>query len=114
VRSKHLDKEIEMTTSNLAANSYDVEIPSGLGRRIVSLIPGLLLPAAVGYGGKFIEQSIAVYTKAHHVIFPNKELGKQGCGPSLSGPSARCSSPYSRWVLFMERIDICTCDGTRP
>ena len=39
------------------------------GHRAIALIPGLLLLAAVGYAGKFIEQSIAVYTKVppHHV-----------------------------------------------
>jgi uncharacterized integral membrane protein (TIGR00698 family) len=44
-----------------------------LGRRLAALIPGLLLLAAVGYAGKFIEQSIAAYTKAHHATFPNIE-----------------------------------------
>jgi uncharacterized integral membrane protein (TIGR00698 family) len=45
----------------------------GLGRRIATLIPGLLLLAAVGYAGKFIEQSIGAYTKARHIPFPNIE-----------------------------------------
>jgi len=45
----------------------------GIGMRIVSLLPGLLLLAAVGYAGKFIEQSIAHYTKANHIVFPNIE-----------------------------------------
>jgi len=47
--------------------------PTGLARRVVDLIPGLLLLAAVGYAGKFIEQSVAAYTKTHHVTFPNIE-----------------------------------------
>jgi len=47
--------------------------PSNLAGRTVSLIPGLLLLAAVGYAGKFIEQSIAAYTKSHHTTFPNIE-----------------------------------------
>jgi uncharacterized integral membrane protein (TIGR00698 family) len=47
--------------------------PTSIGRRIVALIPGLLLLAAVGYAGKLIEQSIAVYTKSHHITFPNIE-----------------------------------------
>jgi uncharacterized integral membrane protein (TIGR00698 family) len=47
--------------------------PLGLGRRILALIPGLLLLAAVGYTGKIIEQSTAAYTKAHHITFPNIE-----------------------------------------
>ena len=42
-------------------------------RRIFALIPGLLLLAAVGYAGKIIEHSIAVYTKANHITFPNIE-----------------------------------------
>ena len=37
------------------------------------LIPGILLLAAVGYAGKFIEQSIAHYGKAHHLFLPNIE-----------------------------------------
>jgi uncharacterized integral membrane protein (TIGR00698 family) len=45
----------------------------GTGKQIVSIIPGLLLLAAVGYAGKFIEQSIAHYTKANHITFPNIE-----------------------------------------
>jgi uncharacterized integral membrane protein (TIGR00698 family) len=55
-----------VTTATLAPSS-------GLARRIVELIPGLLLLAAVGYAGKFIEQSIAAYTKSHRVTFPNIE-----------------------------------------
>jgi uncharacterized integral membrane protein (TIGR00698 family) len=46
---------------------------ASIGKQIVSLIPGLLLLAAVGYAGKFIEQSIAHYTKANHITFPNIE-----------------------------------------
>jgi uncharacterized integral membrane protein (TIGR00698 family) len=38
-----------------------------------SLIPGILLLAVVGYAGKFIEQSIAAYGKAHHLVLPNIE-----------------------------------------
>ncbi len=45
----------------------------GLGRNFAALIPGLLLLAAVGYAGKFIEQSIVAYAKAHHLTFPNIE-----------------------------------------
>jgi uncharacterized integral membrane protein (TIGR00698 family) len=46
---------------------------AGLGRQVVSLVPGLLLLAAVGFAGKLIEQSIALYTKSHHITFPNIE-----------------------------------------
>jgi uncharacterized integral membrane protein (TIGR00698 family) len=45
----------------------------GIANQIVSIIPGLLLLAAVGYAGKFIEQSIAHYTKTNHITFPNIE-----------------------------------------
>ncbi|MGA2537507.1 MAG: putative sulfate exporter family transporter [Terracidiphilus sp.] len=62
-----------MATSNTAAQALIAESSIGLGRRIASLIPGLLLLVAVGYAGKFIEQSIAAYTKSHHVTFPNIE-----------------------------------------
>ena len=43
------------------------------GQRTIALVPGMLLLVAVGYAGKVIEQSIAAYTKAHHVTFPNIE-----------------------------------------
>jgi uncharacterized integral membrane protein (TIGR00698 family) len=62
-----------MTTAIPSAHPASLEGPIGLGRRIVAIIPGLLLLAAVGYAGKFIEQSIAAYTKAHHLTFPNIE-----------------------------------------
>src|ERR1700751_4873315 len=41
--------------------------------RFFRLIPGILLLLAVGYAGKFIEQSIAHYAKAHHLTLPNIE-----------------------------------------
>jgi uncharacterized integral membrane protein (TIGR00698 family) len=47
--------------------------PLSLPGRIVSLVPGVLLLAAVGFAGKFIEQSIARYGKAHHLTLPNIE-----------------------------------------
>jgi len=40
---------------------------------VFGLIPGIALLAAVGYAGKFIEQSIARYGKAHHQVLPNIE-----------------------------------------
>jgi uncharacterized integral membrane protein (TIGR00698 family) len=39
----------------------------------LQIVPGLLLLAVVGYAGKFIEQSIAAYGKAHHLVLPNIE-----------------------------------------
>ncbi len=37
------------------------------------LLPGIALLAAVGYAGKFIEQSISHYAKSHHRVLPNIE-----------------------------------------
>src|ERR1700722_2478302 len=44
-----------------------------LFKRIVRLLPGLLLLTAVGWAGKFIEQSITHYGKTHHATLPNIE-----------------------------------------
>ena len=44
-----------------------------LFKRAARLIPGLFLLVAVGYAGKFVEQSIARYGKAHHLTLPNIE-----------------------------------------
>jgi len=41
--------------------------------RLFAVIPGILLLAAVGYAGKFMEQSIARYGKANHLVLPNIE-----------------------------------------
>jgi len=43
------------------------------GKSLLALIPGLLLLLVVGYAGKFIEQSISRYGKAHHLTLPNIE-----------------------------------------
>ncbi|QHN02168.1 putative sulfate exporter family transporter [Granulicella sp. WH15] len=40
---------------------------------VLGLIPGIALLAVVGYAGKFIEQSITRYGKAHHQVLPNIE-----------------------------------------
>src|ERR1700740_2480044 len=42
-------------------------------KRLLQLLPGILLLAAIGYAGKFTEQSIARYGKAHHLVLPNIE-----------------------------------------
>jgi len=47
--------------------------PLSLSSRALALIPGVLLLGAVGYAGKFIEQSIAAYGRAHHLHLPNIE-----------------------------------------
>jgi len=57
----------------MATAAISTPHPSSLARRAIPLIPGLLLLAAVGFAGKFIEQSIAAYTKSHHLTFPNIE-----------------------------------------
>src|SRR6202012_1169335 len=62
-----------MATAANATHPVGIAEPLSLGRRILALIPGLLLLTAVGYAGKFIEQSIAAYTKSHHITFPNIE-----------------------------------------
>ena len=46
---------------------------TSLPGRFFKLIPGVLLLLAVGYAGKVIEQSIAHYGKAHHLVLPNIE-----------------------------------------
>jgi uncharacterized integral membrane protein (TIGR00698 family) len=40
---------------------------------ILRKIPGILLLALIGYAGKFTEQSISAYAKAHHAALPNIE-----------------------------------------
>ena len=40
---------------------------------LLALIPGVLLLAAVGYAGKFVEHFINAYGKAHHYVLPNIE-----------------------------------------
>ena len=41
--------------------------------RAIRLVPGVLLLFVIGYAGKFTEQSIAAYGRAHHVALPNIE-----------------------------------------
>src|SRR5580698_6664291 len=38
-----------------------------------SLVPGILLLAAVGYAGKFLEKFLNTTAKTHHLTFPNLE-----------------------------------------
>jgi uncharacterized integral membrane protein (TIGR00698 family) len=44
-----------------------------LPRRVVELLPGLLLLLVIGFSGKLIEQSINAYGKANHLALPNIE-----------------------------------------
>jgi uncharacterized integral membrane protein (TIGR00698 family) len=47
--------------------------PLGFFKHIAQILPGLLLLAAVGYAGKFLERSFTAYGKAHHLTLPNIE-----------------------------------------
>jgi uncharacterized integral membrane protein (TIGR00698 family) len=58
-----------MATSITVTENASLSFPD----RIFRLIPGILLLFAVGFAGKFIEQSIAQYGKTHHRVLPNIE-----------------------------------------
>ena len=58
-----------MATSAISLAS---ERQNPLGR-VLTLVPGILLLAAIGYAAKTIEQSINGYAKAHHLTIPNIE-----------------------------------------
>ncbi len=63
-----------MATLQTSSPGTSVSIaPQSATQRIAGLIPGILLLAIVGYGGKFIEHFIATYGKAHHLVLPNIE-----------------------------------------
>lgn len=47
--------------------------PISIRTQFFRLIPGVVLLAAVGYAGKFLEQNIGAYAKSHHWVFPNIE-----------------------------------------
>jgi uncharacterized integral membrane protein (TIGR00698 family) len=47
--------------------------PVSAVRRAANVIPGVVLLGAIGYAGKFTEQAIAAYGKAHHLTLPNIE-----------------------------------------
>src|SRR5207245_11638961 len=57
------------------ATSVAIPAPysDNLFKRVGRLVPGLFLLIAVGYAGKFVEQAIARYGKAHHLTLPNIE-----------------------------------------
>ena len=40
---------------------------------LLTLLPGILLLGAIGYAGKFTEQSITAYGRANHIALPNIE-----------------------------------------
>jgi uncharacterized integral membrane protein (TIGR00698 family) len=58
------------TVSQSRPNANGRETSAG---KVAGLLPGILLLAAVGYAGKFIEQFIAHYAKANHLVLPNIE-----------------------------------------
>lgn len=46
---------------------------TGLPKKLLALLPGIALLILIGVAGKVLEQSIARYIKAHHLIAPNIE-----------------------------------------
>jgi len=58
-----------MATSSIALRVQPLQWP----KKIIALLPGVMLLAVVGLAGKVLEKSIAGYTKAHHLVFPNIE-----------------------------------------
>src|SRR5437899_2160623 len=58
-----------MASSSIALRAEPIQLP----RKIFALLPGVTLLALVGLAGKVLEKSIATYTKAHHIVFPNIE-----------------------------------------
>jgi len=60
--------DLSAEASQPASSSAPVESSS-----LIGLLPGIALLGAVGYVGKFIEHSIAVYGKTHHLTRPNIE-----------------------------------------
>ncbi len=51
----------------------DPREPASSSGNLLSLLPGIGLLFAVGYAGKCVEQTIARYGKAHHLVLPNIE-----------------------------------------
>jgi len=54
------------------AETHTAESAS-LIRRVLGLVPGILLLGVVGWGGKYIEQTITQYKTMHHTVLPNIE-----------------------------------------
>ena len=59
-----------MAQGSLALSRVEPLYP---GHKLLRYVPGVLLLAAIGYLGKLIEQSIALYAKSHHKHIPNIE-----------------------------------------
>ena len=49
------------------------EPSSNVALNVLRMLPGIVLLFVVGYAGKFLEQFIARYGKAHHLVLPNIE-----------------------------------------
>jgi uncharacterized integral membrane protein (TIGR00698 family) len=47
--------------------------PTSAFRRLLVILPGLLLLVGIGLLGKITEKSIAAYSKSHHLVIPNIE-----------------------------------------
>jgi len=58
-----------MASSSVVLRAEPLQWP----RRIIALLPGVVLLVLIGMAGKVLEKSIATYTKAHHIVFPNIE-----------------------------------------
>src|SRR5258708_27114536 len=62
-----------MASSAIRRSGATIKTETAPPASAAGLIPGILLLAVVGYAGKFIEQFIAAYGKAHHLVLPNIE-----------------------------------------
>jgi uncharacterized integral membrane protein (TIGR00698 family) len=58
-----------MAGSTVAVREESLQFP----KNFLVLLPGMALLTLVGLAGKVLEQSIARYTKAHHLVVPNIE-----------------------------------------
>jgi uncharacterized integral membrane protein (TIGR00698 family) len=62
-----------MASSAIRTSAPTIKTETAPPANAAALIPGILLLTVVGYAGKFIEQFIAHYGKAHHLVLPNIE-----------------------------------------
>jgi uncharacterized integral membrane protein (TIGR00698 family) len=62
-----------MASSAIRTSAPTIKTEPAPPASAAGLIPGILLLAVIGYAGKFIEQFIAHYGKAHHLVLPNIE-----------------------------------------
>src|SRR6266446_7212799 len=63
----------EMRWSMASSIAISQVHPVNPALRFLKIVPGVLLPAAVGYAGKLLEANVGKYAKAHHWTFPNIE-----------------------------------------